>query len=267
MEYEPRVVLFLDILGFKNIIDQTAQKNADQPEQIARLYETLTAMRAYLEVSGDRRYVPSLQLTQFSDAILVSFREEEESQVLQTLYNVQNLLVRLLMRGIICRGGIAYGKLLHDGNLTFGPALIKAYETESKAAMFPRVILDRSIIELGKTYHGIHMDQKTEGDAIMNILKKDTDDLYYVDYFPRGYQDLGLKPEEMPDYLKNLRRIIQNGLKHRKVNIRSKYGWMKNKHNQLIRNIQNGIFKLPEDTPENQGLIKFYQQLQKVRSA
>ncbi|MEO1435921.1 MAG: hypothetical protein AAFV80_10320, partial [Bacteroidota bacterium] len=217
MVYEQRVVLFLDILGFKNIIDQTEHKNQDLPEQISRLYETLTAMRAYLLESGDTRHVPSLQLTQFSDAILVSFREDEESQVLQTLHKVQNLLVKLLLRGIICRGGIAYGKLIHDGNLTFGPALIDAYETESKAATYPRVVLNRTIIELGKKYHALGKDEKTEGAAIRNILQKDTDDLYYVDYFPRNYRDLGLTPQQTVEYIKQLRRLIQNGLRHKKV--------------------------------------------------
>ncbi|MEM6724687.1 MAG: hypothetical protein AAF598_11650 [Bacteroidota bacterium] len=265
MVYEQRVVLFLDILGFKNIIDQTEHKHQDLPEQIARLYETLTAMRRYLSESGDQRYVPSLQLTQFSDAILVSFREDEESQVLQTLHKVQNLLVKLLLRGIICRGGIAYGKLIHDGNLTFGPALIDAYETESQAATYPRVVLNRTIIELGKKYHALDTDEKTEGAAIRNILQKDTDDLYYVDYFPRHYQDFGLDPQQMIEYLKRLRRIIQNGLKHRKVNIRSKYGWMKNKHNQMIYRIQDGHFGLPDQGADHKAILPFYDQLVRIR--
>lgn len=42
------------------------------------------------------------------------------------------------------RGGIAIGDCFHDGTVFFGPALVDAYTTESRAAVVPRLLLHPS---------------------------------------------------------------------------------------------------------------------------
>ena len=70
--------------------------------------------------------------------------------------------------GLIVIGDIRYHD---DKNLLFGPALIHAYELESKHSIYPRFILDTKIIDLIK------------GDIKWMDLSIDVDGHYYVDPF------------------------------------------------------------------------------------
>lgn len=236
MKYESRVVLFLDILGFKQIIDKTSNKGIDQTQQIDFLYNTLIGMRKLFEKG--KRYSASTQVTQFSDSVVVSFVEKEEAQVFYTLERVQKLITGLILEGLICRGGISYGKLIHTDQVIFGPALIQAYEMESNAAFFPRVVLDKAIIDMGKKY-GFKPSEDDQDDPLMNMVKLDTDDMFYINYFLNKKNNLGLREEELVIYLLKLKNIIQHGLKFKNPSMRAKYGWMKNKFNRMLWKLQS----------------------------
>ncbi len=55
MNYQNRVVLFLDILGFGSIIDKTVNvEDKDQTSYIANLYETLSSMKSELDYRQNR---------------------------------------------------------------------------------------------------------------------------------------------------------------------------------------------------------------------
>ena len=155
MNYQNRVVLFLDILGFSSIIDKTIDSDdKDNTSYIESLYETLSSMKSelnYRRKSGDNKVV-----TQFSDTIVISFPEEKDNEVFLLFDDIQSLIIALIRKGILVRGAISYGKLIHDRNIIFGPALIDAYETEVKAALYPRVILDKTIVDIGKNINDLN---------------------------------------------------------------------------------------------------------------
>nr|WP_317187917.1 hypothetical protein [Acinetobacter gerneri] len=46
---------------------------------------------------------------------------------------------------ILLRGALTIGEIYHDENMVFGPAMVEAYELESKVAEFPRIILHDKI--------------------------------------------------------------------------------------------------------------------------
>ncbi len=53
----------------------------------------------------------------------------------------------LIKKGILIRGGITIGNLVHnEDGIVFGQGLIDAYMLESKAAKFPRIILSNKLI-------------------------------------------------------------------------------------------------------------------------
>lgn len=239
MKYDKRITVFLDILGFKQIIKSTEDKNGnDNEEKIAFLKETILKIRELLDIdNANGHQAKSKQITQFSDSIVISFKENEESEVFYTLSDIQTLIINLALRGIICRGGISYGKLIHNDKMIFGPALVEAYETESKAALYPRIILDKSIIDIGKKHHAIHHGEIDEKLAIKKILNQDTDDMFYVDYFSKAQGELDDPEYDMPTYIEKLREIIDQGIKDGKKSpdIKVKYNWMKNKFNSMVR--------------------------------
>lgn len=54
----------------------------------------------------------------------------------------------MAMWGFFIRGAVTIGEVYHDDRSVFGPALVWAYELESKVAQNPRIIIDPDIAEL-----------------------------------------------------------------------------------------------------------------------
>ena len=237
--YENRIVLFLDILGFQKIIDETEEKEVTIKSKVDDVYNAIYAMRGFIE---QVELGTSKQVTQFSDSIILSFRVDDTKNIEKLFPSLLQLVIILTTHNWLCRGAISHGKLLHDNEILFGPALNEAYNTESKAALYPRVIIDRSTIEIIKKNlgKGMKLDKfiSTTYNPILNI---DTDDRYYLDYFSGVLAGFNYRNLNKLSYLKNLRRIIINDRRNKKPDIKIKYDWMKNKYNQFVRNLPNYI--------------------------
>lgn len=227
----------MDILGFKKIIDDTMKKEKGGTEnedstKTDFLIETINEMT---EIANKTHKETSKTVTQFSDSIVISFIENDLKEIPKLFFNLQRLIANLLSREILCRGAISYGKLYHKNNLIFGPALNDAYETESKAALYPRVILDSSVLEVMKYYYTLenkHQYRKIIfASDVDSYLKTDTDDKFFIDYFTGTM--MFFKGDDLFRIYKNLRKMIINGLRYKNPNINIKYGWMKNKYNKL----------------------------------
>lgn len=246
MRYDSRIVLFLDILGFRKHVLDTVDKKRETDElidneaRIGILYNALVKMGEIAGVNGNQE---KINVTQFSDSIVISFLDKSPSKASAVFEIVLKIIVHLISKGIICRGALSYGKFIHDSRILFGPALVDAYETESKAAMYPRVIMDRKIYDYSRMYHDKKTGQFVIPDGISEYLKLDLDGKYYIDYFasaPRVIQE----KKELLGYYKILREIIINGRRFEQPDLKVKYGWMKMKYNKFLRNIS------PEDTDD-----------------
>jgi hypothetical protein len=255
MNYENRIVLFLDILGFRAIIDKTVDKFEDNTKGIKELYDKLEEIKEFLNLRLNQKEVFqnknfSMKITQFSDSIIISFINDDNTTFLKLIRTIQELIINCVNSGMLCRGAISYGKLIHDNQIIFGPALNDAYETETKAAMYPRIILDKSILESSKknSQPSLFESEMNKEDIILAYLSKDTDEKYYIDYFPK---DIGEYKyiTNIQMYLTNLRQIIINGSKSTKPDLKVKYGWMKNKYNNLLETLQseNKIYELTKE--------------------
>jgi hypothetical protein len=238
MEYENRVVFFIDILGFINIVKSTLDSKENCiKENIDEIYEIFDSIRYFLGDNEVDKISQSRQFTQFSDSIVISFLANEKSEIYHTLYYIQLLLVDLVSKKILCRGGVSYGKLLHDDKLIFGPALNDAYDMELKAALFPRIILDESIISLGGIYHARHHLSHHEIGAIHNVVTKDTDNMYYIDYFAKTIGNFS-NQNYLNLYIDDLRNIVSNYKNTKDPSLIVKYGWIKNKLDKMIRKVK-----------------------------
>ncbi|MEO9484386.1 MAG: hypothetical protein ABJG47_13095 [Ekhidna sp.] len=236
MKYENRIVLFLDILGFEGIISKTVEKEIDDEEKISDLYQVLSLIRFQ---NDDVPNTKSKVITHFSDSLVVSFREDDVGEFIVFFREILDLVTKLIRHGILCRGGISHGKLYHSDELLFGPALIDAYQTESRAALYPRIILDRHTVDL---LHSNYQERVTGSieqmrfdPKVRSILTRDTDEKLYIDYFEGAltlFQD-----KTLVSYFKQLRKIIVGGQRFTKPDVKVKYGWMKNKFNKFLKNL------------------------------
>lgn len=265
--YENRIVLFLDILGFKKIVGDTLKKTKESEEEeiIEKTSFIIKTISEMTEVAQMTPKETSKVVTQFSDSIVISFNADDQKEIPRLFFNLQRLIAKLIAREVLCRGAISYGPLYHKENLIFGPALIDAYETESQAALYPRVILDRSVLEIMKYNYSLeykHSYRKITFDAdIDSYLKADTDDKFYIDYFTGTM--MFYEGEDLVKVYKSLRRIITNGLRFKNPNLNIKYGWMKNKYNKLPESLKH-IDQEEELFYKRPDIEKFYKEFKPI---
>jgi|SRR5690606_15065095 len=107
--------------------------------------------------------------------------------------------------------------------MILGPAMVSAYDLESKSALYPRVTIDPIIIyEVFDDNGNSLVDHE-----FRNTFMIDFDNTYYVDYFT----DVRFYDSDEKTYYSNLRNLIRNGVRKTDIGIRMKYLWMLNKFN------------------------------------
>lgn len=214
--YQEKILVFFDVLGFKDLV---LKKYINEPEKIEEILSTMHLL--------SHSSYPS-ELIIFSDSVInileVKPHLKEHNQnfseylnvILSNIAAIQMNMVKLY--GVLIRGSIVIGniKYSNERNILFGPALIDAYELESKYSIYPRVILDKKTIDL------------IEEDIEWLDVSKDIDGHYYVDVFKWL-----VKLEAEKDCLKPIKeKIIKeiNNLGEKpNIGVLSKYRWFLNK--------------------------------------
>jgi class 3 adenylate cyclase len=169
IQYEERLVCFIDLLGFKSAIDESESS----PQVLNALHEALSELEGGRLVNLLHQSVPAMTetgelttcekagtthiaqehwrmvVTQFSDSFVLSCSAENTGSclmLLQAIDKLQNIFFRHL--GMLMRGGVSLGPLIHvQGGPLFGPAMNEAYRIESKCAIYPRVLVDAKAAE------------------------------------------------------------------------------------------------------------------------
>lgn len=191
--YEERVVAFVDVLGFKDIIF----KSAGKPDLVRKIYHALSVSNdAWADVFAKEVGLDMTaddfedRMTSFSDCVVISVKPDIR-EIGLLVYIVFRICRQLLMAGFLSRGGVAKGLLYHEDSSTlgksgapmvFGPAFVNAYLFESTHADGPRVILENSVRE--------HIRRKcsempnTRLTAFLNThIKRAEDGPAYIDIF------------------------------------------------------------------------------------
>ena len=257
--YEDRLCLFLDILGFKSHVDESAKepdktlKSTYSRFTVPGLYRALKSIGEAMTFTVGQSLNTTKKVTQFSDSIVVSYKLDEESALFDMLYDIYLLQINLIQRGVLVRGAITAGKLIHDDKLVFGPALNEAAEFE-KLAMYPRVILNQEIIELGKSRHAIHHSSADEEKSIMSLLNRDLDGMFYIDYFKVSPGEFDEEWDGLYSHMLELRELIKRlSQLTRTPSIKLKHSWMRQKFNEVALPLEKSKYKLlngryvPED--------------------
>jgi len=155
--YEDRLVAFLDILGFSEAIKESVSNT----EKFQQLYEFLNLYSSnshskevfskFAKGDGspcDEKDIDELiktyeySFTQFSDSFIFSVKVESKSASQFFPILISQFTNRAFELGLLVRGGISIGKLVHINNgPTFGPAFIDAYKIENRQAVFARTVI------------------------------------------------------------------------------------------------------------------------------
>ena len=178
-QYSQYYVAFLDILGFKDLVNNPEKPCGD----ILNIYKYLGQyndiffkfLKSELEDMKNR-----IKMKIMSDSICV-YVEATAPNALWELVSFcavfqYNLL--LIDPCIFIRGGITYGNMYAKDDTMFGPALTKAYLLEEHNAKVPRIIMCKSTLDRGRAA----MDERFQK-SLDSWIFRDDDAFYTLDYF------------------------------------------------------------------------------------
>lgn len=150
-EYEKRFVAFIDILGFKDAVNESAEHGATvTPSDILQAMVPPTPAERGKLVLGDVGDISECnhRMNYFSDCVAIS-TEATHKGLFYIIMHAEKIARKWLEMGFLCRGAICLGAVYHDENNIFGPAFIKAYQLEKEKAIYARIILDESVRDFG----------------------------------------------------------------------------------------------------------------------
>lgn len=175
--YEPRYCAFIDILGFRNLIDQLRGGTMTPlalRSLLTRIHQPPTG--TFFEFSDTGFAAQSI-----SDAVAVSTKANAEA-LIQLFLSLESLALNLLHEGYFVRGAVVKGPLYHDEKMVFGEALVKAYSLEAEVVRFPRIMITSDIVrdinQYGKadsnmiTQLGKRVCQADDGPYYLHILRQ-----------------------------------------------------------------------------------------------
>jgi hypothetical protein len=157
-------VAFIDILGFSEMVRADCE-SSDPPRYLQLLHDShLRAIGLFgRDLEGG--------LMQFSDSIIFS-KPFDFGQLAIFIDAVSSWQKSLLLDGLLCRGGVTFGKHFVKDKFLFSKAMIDAYVLETSQARFPRIVVSNDLIELASAEIPI---------SSLNLCKGD-DGAIFVDY-------------------------------------------------------------------------------------
>jgi len=147
-KYERCLVAFIDLLGFKALIENSSV------EKILEILGKKGELDLHRIWSGQGYPPKTWPITyNFSDLIVnvlpfANYKEHERFfLIFGFLSQIGALQASLVNRGVFVRGGITIGDIFADDRAVFGPALVRAYELESKISKWPIISIDPVSVE------------------------------------------------------------------------------------------------------------------------
>jgi hypothetical protein len=227
------VVVFMDILGYRDIVEQSAESGPDE-KMFQRLHSALKASKnelmedASISIGNKDCYA----VKAFTDNIVIGWpiRDDAEAELVDLFSSLSLFQLDMTLAGFFIRGGISIGPLYMDDIAVFGKGLIEAHKGESQLARDPRIVLTHSAdIAIRK-----HIDYYTrpEESPQNRDLYKDTDGQVFLNYL----ETVLLAEDEYGPFYDRLlahKKVVESKLieYEKSPTIWSKYAWVANYHN------------------------------------
>ena len=242
VKYEWSIVTFIDIIGFKALVE--SNEAADIHEMLGRLRRF---QKLEERIVGKER--SNLKFTYLSDTIVRSIELKRVAKenyrtgvIFHELIEVLHMQLDAIISGFLLRGGITIGEVFVGESMIFGPGLIRAYELESKYAVYPRIVIDPVVLQgaeqiswLRASHHNVERELK----FLRKLVTDRGDGIQFIDYL-NSESEFG-EPEEYLLFLKNHRDlIVNNAEKFRQIEkISAKYLWLAAYHNRQIDSLDS----------------------------
>lgn len=152
MESKEKFIGFVDILGFKNLVERA---EADDGITLSQINYAISLLGSEKDREAIRLYGPTIcpesecqqddldfQIAQVSDCVIIS-TEISPAGGITLLDHCWRAVFRLLRLGLMCRGHIRRGRIFHEGQRFIGTGYQRAVECEKEVEVFKRFEDDR----------------------------------------------------------------------------------------------------------------------------
>ena len=170
--YKRCYVAFLDILGFKDLV------NSSEKSTIENYFGIVDSAIQHLRSILNKQYI---QYINISDSVILSVEHGKDKD--ENFHRLQNLCIAvgliqssLALKNIWLRGGISSGEAFFNQYeyQVVGRAYIEAYLLEQQTALYPRIVIDGKIIQ--------EFEFKTAKDFIEKMNDKKRGGLQYSNW-------------------------------------------------------------------------------------
>lgn len=145
MKFEDKFIAFIDILGFKSLVE--AAENG-KGLSLPKIMELLKKLGSKDDNHKFDQYGPTMcpnssylqrdlnfKVTQISDCVIVS-SEVSPSGLINLISHCWGAVIQLLLKGIMCRGYITKGSIFHNESQVIGSGYQKAFSSEANVSAF-----------------------------------------------------------------------------------------------------------------------------------
>lgn len=266
--YRPTLISYIDLLGFKDLIDEKGE-DAEAIRSVLKIAKDELSARLPSEEKVKKSARESFYATNFSDLIVrcttpIRAASPEELVIGEVAYLSEKQL-SLILQYVLVRGGICFGAVVAGPDYLFGEGLIKSYILEKDYAIFPRIVIDRDLIDLpGEEYFGICSEDPA--------IERGQDGVYYINYLyaavterlASGLEDDALavldQHRRAVEYMLNERIHIggKKGKRKPTERMKQKYMWLGLYHNRVVqRLLTDGKIQAADATEISPELLRF----------
>jgi hypothetical protein len=173
-DYRERYVAFLDLLGFKALV-QRAESDMVERE---RLLQILRLLRDTL--CADPKL--GLRFTHFSDCIVLSI-DRSAAGLWEAFQSINLLTFNLLQFDCFIRGGLVVGGAYHSDQFVYGTAVNEAHLLESECAEHPMTLVSQEVVDDAAGY----------GTSFLEWFSEDSPSRHFIHYL-RQYAEYRPQP-------------------------------------------------------------------------
>lgn len=242
--YEPSIVSFIDVLGFRDLL---ATRHAHDIRDIMLQLREFTMPD---EIEKPRRIKDArLFSTAFADSVsdaVVRVRvydtQYRDGAFFHELLDLLHAQIQCVGNGVVIRAGVTIGDAhvgLDGKGPVFGPAMVRAYEIETHEAVHPRIVIDQAAydafltdIRLRKEDHSMQM----EIDHVDKLIRIDPDGVRFIDYLAGGESEFD-HPGGYFEFLDQHAALIRGKLAATAGSVRAKFEWLAGYHNSVVAKI------------------------------
>lgn len=245
--FETGIVTFIDILGFREIL---RERNA------AEIREIIQSLRQFGQGDGDAREPPRrmkeyrLHSEAFSESVsdaIIRCRTVDtqfpSGPLIHELIDLTHCMVDCVAVGIVLRAGMTIGEAhIDQGGPLFGDAIARAVELESRHAIYPRILIDHQLIAQYEQDERLWKDRERdayEDRMLRSFIALDKDGSFYLDYLrAAGPGEFDGEIHGQFEFLRRHRDLTRAGLSHVREDVRRKYVWLANYHNDFVAELR-----------------------------